>query len=306
MDNTPVPPTTDSEQPGQRLELESPLSSTSTQVVSQVDPFQVGPHYGPVLDPLQIHVLGVTLRLNPLLQHPTAPGARPRLEWNLLFPSGQCSRSDDPPLSWWNGRHEPATFPRSTCIHLVSEVLPWVISVAARNLDVGVTCGDLIDYIAHDMNQFVKQAEYERLPRIQREELRRAYRYNRSRADGVPGELLAPAMRRLDWLGRYTTFAGVRENVALGKRICGDALPCTFELVCLPTTHPIQDDGIRDQDGQDDSACATASRSLCEEEKIDRDFETLEERGGEEKEEKQQPLETIVEGHIEETGDGEA
>ncbi|KAJ6485238.1 hypothetical protein DFH09DRAFT_812526, partial [Mycena vulgaris] len=201
----------------------------------QVDPFEAGPHYGPVLDPLQIRALHITLRLNPLLQPPTAPGARTQLVWNMLFPSNKCSRSGDPVhMPWGNGRHEPVTFPRVTCIRLVSEAFPWVISVPARDPDVGVTCGDLVDYIARDMARFVTQGEYQALPRIQKDALVRAYRHNRSHADGVPGDKLDRAMLRLDWLGRHTIFGGVRENDILVKHVCGDSLPCTFELVCIP------------------------------------------------------------------------
>ncbi|KAJ7490645.1 hypothetical protein FB451DRAFT_1022815 [Mycena latifolia] len=214
-----------------------------TVVVDHVDPFEAGPHYGPVLDPFQTRALGVTLRLNPLLQHSMAPGGLPQLEWNMLFPPNKCWRSGDPMrMSWWKGRHEPATFPRVSHIRLVSEIFPWVISVAARDLDVGVTCGDLLDYIAHDMGQFVKQGEYKVLPRIQKDALRHAYRHNRSRADGVPGGQLGPAMRRLDWLGNYTIFGGVQENDALVKQVCGDVLPCAFELVCS-TRDPIPEEG---------------------------------------------------------------
>ncbi|KAJ7499828.1 hypothetical protein FB451DRAFT_45994 [Mycena latifolia] len=207
--------------------------SPSTQVVAQIDPFATGPNnYGPVLDPFQIRASRVTLRLNKLLHPPTSPGALPRLEWNMLFPSNESWRSSDPrQMSWWKGRHEPATFPRVTCICLVSELFPWVISVTARNPDVGVTCGELIDHIARDLDQSVEQEEYEVLPRIQRESLRRTYWHNRSRADDVQ---LDAGMRRLDWLGHYTLFGGIQRNDALVKHVCGYDLPYAFELVCIP------------------------------------------------------------------------
>ncbi|KAJ7490664.1 hypothetical protein FB451DRAFT_1023138 [Mycena latifolia] len=256
-------------------------------VVDHVNPFEAGSHYGPVLDPLQTHAVRVKLRLNPLLQPPTAPGVLPQLEWNMLFPSNRCRRSGDPMhMSWWKGRHEPVTFPRVTRIRLVSEVFPWMINIAAGNPDVGVTCGacgELIDHIARDMDQFVKQGEYEVLPRIQKDALRRAYRHNRSRVDGVPGGQLDPPMRRLDWLGHYTMFGGIQENNTLVKHVCGDILPCSFELVCIPRD-PIPEQGIPDQeevDEQENSSRAWSpwnlARTQDDEEGIDDASENSEE-----------------------------
>ncbi|KAJ7705009.1 hypothetical protein B0H17DRAFT_1002859 [Mycena rosella] len=193
--------------------LEAPISPRG---VDHIGPFEAGLHYGPVLDPLQIYALRVALRLNPLLQPLAATGARPELKWDMRLPSSDCRRSGDPMyMAWRNGRHESATFPRVTSLRLVS----GAISVAARNPDVGVTCGEFIDGISRHIDQLLKVTEYDALPGIQKDALRRAYL---SRADGVPGGKL---MRRLDCLRRNMTFGGLWDR---------DALACTFELVCIP------------------------------------------------------------------------
>ncbi|KAJ7067678.1 hypothetical protein B0H15DRAFT_794175 [Mycena belliarum] len=220
-----------------RRDLEPPQSRANAQVVDQVDSFQAGPHYGPVLDPLQVGILRVALQLNPLVHPPIVTGAQPQLNWNMLFPSNTCSCSEDPRLdlahmSLWTGHHEPATFPPVSRIHLVSEMFPWLITVSAGDPNLGVTLGDLIDCIAHDMHQYVEQADFDALPEIRKQELRHTRRHNRSDADGVPGGSLGSPMLRLDWLGTHAMFGGVRENDALVYNRCGTVLPCSFELVC--------------------------------------------------------------------------
>lgn len=191
------------------------------------------------------------MRVNPLVQPiPDSAAATPPpyLKWNMLFPSNQCQRSDEPVhMSWSNGRQEPATFPRVTSLRLVSETVPWPITIIARNRDIGVTCGELVDYISRDMYHLTGQAEYEALPTNRKRTVGEAYRHNRSRANGVPGGQLNPGMLRLDWLGQDTMFGGVRENDRLVRRVCGDVLPCTFELVCV-RRYPMTAEELRNQE----------------------------------------------------------
>ncbi|KAJ7778760.1 hypothetical protein DFH07DRAFT_1056151 [Mycena maculata] len=230
-------------------EQQQPLSRAIGQVGDRVGQFEAGPHYGPVLEPFLIRAVRAHVRLNPLVQPlPDTGGPQPYLKWNMLFPSNQCQRSDDAPhLSWSKGRQEPATFPRVTYLRLVSETFPWTINISARNRDIGVTCGELIDYLSRDMYQLTGQSEYEALSSARKRVVGEAYRHNRSRAHGVPGGQLNPGMLRLDWLGQDTMFGGVRENDRLVKRVCGDVLPCTFELVCV-RRYPMTAEEIRNQE----------------------------------------------------------
>ncbi|KAJ7611685.1 hypothetical protein FB45DRAFT_803729 [Roridomyces roridus] len=225
-----------------------PLSRSIGQVGDRMPEFTEGPNYGPVLEPFLIRAVHAHVRLNPLIQPLVEADDRPYLKWNMLFAPNQCQRSDDAPhLSWSQGRGEPATFPRVTQISLVSETIPWLISITARNRDIGVTCGEVIDYISRNMFMLTGQSEFESLPRTRREPIARAYRHNRSTARGVPGGQLGPGMLRLDWLGLDTMFGGVRENERVVRRVCHDLLPCTFELVCV-RRYPMNEEEIRNQE----------------------------------------------------------
>ncbi|KAJ7348878.1 hypothetical protein DFH08DRAFT_959081 [Mycena albidolilacea] len=201
---------------------------------------------------LGIRAVHAQVELNPLIaplvDNPPAGTNPPYLKWNMLFPSNHCHRSDESPhISWSNGRHEPATFPRVTVLQLVSESFPWVIKIAARQRDIGVTCGEVIDYICRDMYQLTRQAEYEALSSGRKRIVSEAYRHNRSRAAGVPGAQLRPGMLRLDWIGGDAMFGGVKVNEGLVRRVCGDLLPCTFQLVCL-RRYPMTAEELRNQE----------------------------------------------------------
>ncbi|KAJ7184506.1 hypothetical protein C8R46DRAFT_461921 [Mycena filopes] len=242
---------------------QQPLSRAIGQVGDRVGQFEAGPHYGPVLEPFLIRAVRAHLRLNPLLQpvpDSAAATTPPYLKWNMLFPSNQCQRSDEAVhMSWSNGRQQPATFPRVTYLRLVSDAFPWAIDIIARNRDIGVTCGELVDYLSRDMYRLTSQAEYEGLPSARKRIVAEAYRHNRSRANGVPGGQLNPGMLRLDWLGQDTMFGGVRENERVVRRICGDVLPCTFELVCM-RRYPMTAEELRNQEIMQRNANERAAR----------------------------------------------
>ncbi|KAJ7253312.1 hypothetical protein B0H12DRAFT_1116559 [Mycena haematopus] len=233
------------------MEQQQPLSRAIGQVGDRVGEFEAGPNYGPVLEPFLIRAVHAHVRLNPLIQPiPDSAAATPPpyLKWNMLFPSNQCQRSDESVhMSWSNGRQEPATFPRVSLIQLVSDAFPFVIKIPARNRDIGVTCGELIDLVSRDMYQLTSQAEYEALPSNKRRMVSEAYRHNRSRANGVPGGQLHQGMLRLDWLGQDTMYGGIRDNERLVRRVCGDVLPCTFELVCV-RRYPMTAEELRNQE----------------------------------------------------------
>ncbi|KAJ7221604.1 hypothetical protein GGX14DRAFT_430412 [Mycena pura] len=240
---------------------QQPLSRAIGQVGDRVGPFEEGTSYGPVLEPFLIRAVRAHVRLNPLISPAPDAGAQPFLKWNMLFQSNQCQRSDDPVhLSWSKGRNQPATFPRVTFLRLVSEAFPWTISVTARNRDVGVTCGDVIDTISRTMYQLTSQSEYEALASARRRAVGEAYRHNRSRAHGVPGGSLNPGMLRLDWLVHDTRFGGVRENERLVRRVCGDLLPCTFELACV-RQYPMTAEEVRNLEALQRSNARTTRRS---------------------------------------------
>ncbi|KIK57883.1 hypothetical protein GYMLUDRAFT_736827 [Collybiopsis luxurians FD-317 M1] len=202
--------------------------------------FAAGPYYGPVLDPLLVSVLKVQPKLNPLLIPAQTPAqARPEQErreyltWNMLLASYMVQRSIDSTDSTWSeGRDNPATFPRVTCMRLISHIFPFTFEIPASDINLGVTCGDLIDGLANSMREKCGRAIYESLSATRQSLVSQAYRRNRSQVPGVPGSALGEGLRRLDFLGMEHMWRGLREDSILVKEICGWVLPCTWILEC--------------------------------------------------------------------------
>jgi len=181
-----------------------------------------------------IRVVGADVKLNPLISPLPEDGSdRIHLNWNMLFPTSTVQRSTDPShISWSKGRDAPATFPRISSLRLVSDTIPWMLNVEARDINLGVTCGEVIDSIGHQLLKFSDKHDYNRLTASLRHEVGVAYRRNRSREPGVPGGQLGQGMKRLDFLKQDTMFAGIEVNDRVVKRVCGDVLPCVFVLKC--------------------------------------------------------------------------
>lgn len=215
---------------------------------------------GPVLEPFLVRIVGAQLKVNPLLQPVPDDADRPHLKWNMLFPSSNCQRSTDPShISWVDGRHEPATFPRVSSLQIVSEHVPWMIKIDARRPDTGVTCGDVIDRLSSSMNMLCSGADYEALTPAKKRLVGEAYQHNRSRAHGVPGGMLETGMKRLDFLGKDTLFGGIVNDDEQLRRITGVVLPCTFVLKCL-RRFAMTAEEIRDQEARQRAAAAEDAR----------------------------------------------
>lgn len=214
--------------------MHGPLHRAETHVGDRMDPFMTGDHYGPVLEPFLIRIVRAEVKLNPLIEPvPDTGPERAFLKWNMLFHTSLVQRSTDPAhVSWSNGRNAPATFPRVSSMRIISEVYPWMIEVRAQTEGTGVTCGEVIEAIYHDMQRLTQKEDYDRLSAPQKRSLADAYRHNRSRTNGVPGGTLGEGMKRLDFLRDKVTFGGIENNEAVVERICGAPLPCTFVLRC--------------------------------------------------------------------------
>jgi hypothetical protein len=187
---------------------------------------------GPVLDPFILSVVKANVLVNPLLETQPESSDNDYLKWNMLWPSSYCSRSCDPPhRSWSKGRSEPATFPRLTSIKIISHSFPWMITIKAADVAIGVTCGDIIDGVDDFLHGMVKKEEFEGASRQRKKDMTSAYHINRSTAHGVPGGRLGEGIRRLDWLVKDTIFAGIARNDAFVRAEYG-GLPATLELRC--------------------------------------------------------------------------
>ena len=214
---------------------------------------------GPVLDPFLVKVLKADVKINPLIA-PPADGGEDYLRWNMVFGTSNCYRTTDPRRSWVKGRNEPATHPRLSSMRLVSRPFPGVLTVRASSDRVGITCGELLDRIAQYLYTNVTPTEYDPVPKSRKRELHDAYHRNRSRDPNVPGGVLGVGMKKLDFLCKQSMFGGVAHQDEFVRERCGDALPCTFELKCLPS-YPLTQQELRDQQSREREAEQRRSHS---------------------------------------------
>ena len=222
---------------------------------------------GPVLEPFLLKVVGARVRVNPLLEPVPENGEdRPHLKWNMLFKTNACQRSTDPShVSWYKGRDAPATFPRVTKINLVSETFPWMVTIHAADPNVGVICGEVIDGLSEDLHKLTSGADYKAQPDAKKHMIGESYRYNRSRAGGVPGGRLGEGLRRMDFLGRDAVFGGVVNDERLVKKLVGEVLPATFVVRCVRqyalTPEELRDHELRERAAEENQRATVETES---------------------------------------------
>jgi hypothetical protein len=186
--------------------------------------------------------------LNPLLCPPSDTDSHHYLEWNMLFPSRACRRSDDPPnRSWMDGREEPATFPRVSELRLFNQTLPWEVKIIATNMDHGVTCADVIEGLDNYLHRSTGRNEFYNQSTSRQREISQSYHTNRSTEEGVPGGALGRATLRLDWLCDRPMFGGIVKNEAYCKEMYGGDVPNLFEWKCEPRYMHREDEGLVDR-----------------------------------------------------------
>ncbi|KAF8553764.1 hypothetical protein OG21DRAFT_1413737 [Imleria badia] len=230
-----------------------------TNNTDRMDPFAEGPHYGPVLEPFLAKIVGAVIKLSPLLA-PPSDTQDDYLRWNMLFHTSNCYRTTESQRSWVKGRNAPATHPRLTHVRVISRTFPWMIQVRAHNPKLGVTCGEVLDAVSTYMYGDVAKKEYENLPSGRKRQIWESYRFNRSTDSNAPGGRLGEGLKRLDWLGSSSRFGGLVVNEPFVKDHCGDVLPCTFELKCLPT-YPLTAEEVREQQRRLENPSRHRSRS---------------------------------------------
>jgi hypothetical protein len=152
----------------------------------------------------------------------------------MLFSTAHCHRPTDlTHRSWSNGQQEPATFPRTTNLRLVSNVFPLILDVKATSPAVGVTCGDVIGQLSDHLQRRLRKEDYEGASGAKRRAIRDAYHYNRSRNAGVPGGQLGDGLKALDWLGPQTMFGGALVNESLVRDRFNAVITCIWNLCVL-------------------------------------------------------------------------
>ena len=128
----------------------------------------------------------------------------------MLFSSSYARNSTEAEyLSWTSGRSAPATFPRLTSLKLISRTFAWVIEVHAKNVDIGVTCGEVIDQLSDFLQGYTGKTEWNALSDHDKNRVQQSYWHNRSPSHDVPGGRLGQGMRRVDWLCRNSMFGGL-------------------------------------------------------------------------------------------------
>ncbi|KAG9318103.1 hypothetical protein JVU11DRAFT_170 [Chiua virens] len=164
----------------------------------------------------------------------------------MLFHTSNCYRTTEAQRSWIKGRNAPATHPRVAHIRIISRAFPWMIHARAQNPKLGVTCGEVLDAVSTYMYGDVAKKEYENQSPARKRQVWESYRFNRSTDSNAPGGRLGEGLKRLDWLGSSSRFGGLVLGAAFVKEHCGDVLPCTFELKCLPS-YPLTAQELREQ-----------------------------------------------------------
>ncbi|KII89357.1 hypothetical protein PLICRDRAFT_109167, partial [Plicaturopsis crispa FD-325 SS-3] len=191
---------------------------------------------GPALHPLLLPHVQALPEINPILRslQPNDDPSRHHIKWDILFTSSHAGCSHDVSVhEWIQYLFSPATFPRLREITLVSRSLPWTIHVSAKNVRAGVTCGDVLHQIYAALHKFAVHEDKQKISPADYEGVVSAAQANRRRKNDS-GEFLIPyeraAMRRVDWLGRATIFAGLdRDEVHVADRF-GAAMPAVFIL----------------------------------------------------------------------------
>jgi hypothetical protein len=135
-----------------------------------------------------------------------------------------------------------------------------MIDVRAQEKDRGVTCGEVIETIGRNMGKLSNNRDFSTLSRDDQRAVKDAYKHNRSRSPGVPGGQLGEGLKRLDFLRRNTMFAGIEANERSVKKICGEALPCTFVLKCS-ATYPMTKKEVKDREARMRASSSQGHRS---------------------------------------------
>lgn len=197
----------------------------------------------PVLNPFIMKIVGAKMKVNPILQAPAASSSG-HLKWNVLFPSSTIHYSKDPAhKSWSGGRDDPATFPRTTQVRILTTIqtYPWCFTVDAKNPKVGVTCGEIIEQIHYELKKMTSKGDWGAIPREFQQAVSSAYHFNRGRDSGAPGGVLSEGMRRLDYLRGFVWWAGLepvdpaedQESADIMRRWLNQHGPQVVSMPCL-------------------------------------------------------------------------
>jgi len=181
-----------------------------------------GPHYGPVLSPIELYLLDINLEIHPILQ-------RQADEFEMLFNimSGQTggtngNREDLPFVA----KDEPAVLPRMTEIILLTKASPWITTI--RN-EKGVTLADLCSQLWKDYSEHaVTDTEFASLPPRLQDLVRRQAGMNQHALAGVMSNTRARNVVRSDWFRERQWFETMHHDDRYVKDRLGYSAPHIF------------------------------------------------------------------------------
>lgn len=114
--------------------------------------------------------------------------------------------------------HVPATQPLLRRVQLISRYFDWRIVVENPK---GVTIGDVLYRIRDSLNKIASKEEFSSVPEDAQPEILKAYQRNCSAtSNGAKLRELQEGLKRVDWLGKRTLFAGIQKDEAyISRRI---------------------------------------------------------------------------------------
>jgi hypothetical protein len=118
-----------------------------------------------------------------------------------------------------------------------------VVKVCASDPDLGVTCGEVIRGLSDGLHELRSSKDFDALPKSRKREVTEAYALNRSDPKSPLSRQIGDGLRRLDFLGRETAFAGIVADSKLVKKVVGEALAATFVVKCRQHVDDVQSKG---------------------------------------------------------------
>jgi len=198
----------------------------------RVDRWATGPSYGPVISQTDLYVLKPNLQINPILTKAHSF----ILIFNLLtgHTGGFNDQQPDRDHPFDAFANQPATLPRVSVLHIVTERSPWCTTI--RN-DFGVTLGDICGQMHKDYAEnVITEAELAASqPRIQ-ERIKQVAARNAASLGGPQWNTFysSPAplnrLKRVDWLCEAHFFDQMHRDERYAEQRLGFTAPNIFVM----------------------------------------------------------------------------
>jgi len=195
-----------------------------------INKWAAGPHYGPVLSPTDLYLLGGALTLHPILTH-----SMPSFHLVFNLSTGQTGgfnetkRDEDLPFSH---KDEPATLPRVQQLVIITRQSPWVTVVT--NDSSGVTLGDVCAAVwAQYSESYITDSEFATLPPRWQEQVKRAAQNSQtfnSWSLYYSPQTQQQKFRRTDWLRDKVFFDGLEVDNDYSQTRLGFKAPNVFTM----------------------------------------------------------------------------